>query len=42
MIWNYLIVGFRHLRRYAFYSLLNILGLAVGISRRVIGRIFSH
>ena len=32
MIWNYLTVGFRNLRRHAFYSLLNILGLAVGIA----------
>ena len=31
MIWNYLIVGLRHLRQSTFYSLLNILGLAVGI-----------
>ena len=31
MIWNYLVVGFRNLRRYPFYSLLNILGLGVGI-----------
>ena len=32
MLWNYLTVGFRNLRRHAFYSLLNILGLAVGIA----------
>ena len=32
MIWNYLTVGFRKLRQNAFYSLLNILGLAVGIA----------
>ena len=32
MIWNYLTLGFRNLRRHAFYSLLNILGLAVGIA----------
>ena len=32
MIWNYLTVGFRNLRRHTFYSLLNILGLAVGIA----------
>ena len=31
MIWNYLMTGLRNLRRYTFYSLLNILGLAVGI-----------
>ena len=31
MIWNYLTVGFRKLRQNAFYSLLNILGLAVGV-----------
>ena len=31
MIWNYLTTGLRNLRRYTFYSLLNILGLAVGI-----------
>ena len=32
MLWNYLTVGFRNLRRHAFYSILNILGLAVGIA----------
>ncbi len=32
MIWNYLTIGFRNLRRHAFYSILNILGLAVGIA----------
>ena len=32
MIWNYLTVGFRNLRRHTFYSILNILGLAVGIA----------
>ena len=32
MLWNYLTVGFRNLRRHTFYSLLNILGLAVGIA----------
>ena len=31
MLWNYLIIGLRHLRQSTFYSLLNILGLAVGI-----------
>ena len=32
MLWNCLTVGFRNLRRHTFYSLLNILGLAVGIA----------
>ena len=32
MLWNYLTVGIRNLRRHAFYSILNILGLAVGIA----------
>lgn len=32
MLWNYLTIGFRNLRRHTFYSLLNILGLAVGIA----------
>ncbi len=31
MFWNYLIVGVRNLRRNPFYSVLNILGLGVGI-----------
>ncbi len=31
MFWNYLIIGVRNLRRYPFYSVLNILGLGVGI-----------
>ena len=31
MLWNYLTIGTRNLRRHAFYSILNILGLAVGI-----------
>lgn len=41
MIWNYFIVGFRHLRRYAFYSLLNIVGLAVGIGCVLLAMLYA-